>query len=128
MNDRNVAICVVEDDPDVCDSLEAVIVAMGHSCHRFSSAEALMDKWNLQPCDVLILDVDLPCLSGIELLSRIRRMGSNIPAIFFTGCVDERLRTSARSLGNAPIVKKGADTLGITRILTQVLTDNEERN
>ncbi|MEQ9408950.1 MAG: response regulator [Fuerstiella sp.] len=112
-----VTICVVEDDLNVCESLHAMVSALGHECHTFDSAEALLVHWNLPGCSLLIIDVDLPEMTGIELLLTLRQQGYQTPAVFYTGRSDSRVRAAVAKLQNATLVEKGQDPRWIADVL-----------
>lgn len=122
MTTPTATVYIVEDDLDVCDSLEAIVTALGYTCCTFDTAEALLIHWDEATCDCLVIDVDLPDLSGIELLSRLHQAGSKPQAVFYTGRSDSRLRNAAASLENTPILKKGKDTREFTEYLRRSLS------
>lgn len=112
---------VVEDDRDVCKSLEAIVHALGHVCQTLGSAEALLLRWNRDNrignhCDVVILDIDLLKIDRIELLSKLFEDGSGDVSILQKGSETSRiadllreffgrsrhlLRMTARPCGNS---------------------------
>ncbi len=114
-------VVVVEDDLDVCDSLEAIVTALGHLCHTFDSAEAFLMYWDGRDCDVLIVDVDLPEMDGVELLTKLRASGCTTVTIIHTGRNDSRLQSAALKLGGPLIVHKGSDTNRIADLLKSLI-------
>ena len=114
-------VFIVEDDLDVSDSVKAVATALGHTCHTFDCAEAVLAHWGVRECDCIIIDVDLPEMDGIELLSTLRKAGSCVPAVFYTGRSDARLRRAAEELGPVPVVRKGNDTRNIVECLARIV-------
>jgi len=122
MSGTQAIVMVVEDDLDVCDSLEAIVQASGHVCHTFDSAEALLRLWDGSNCDILIVDVDLPEMDGIELLTQLRACGYSTPAIIHTGRSDSRVRKAAQELGAVPVVVKGTDNNRIGNLLRSIVS------
>ncbi|MCA9050122.1 MAG: response regulator [Planctomycetaceae bacterium] len=120
-------VCVVEDDLDVCDSLDAVVTALGHICHTFDSAEALLRYWECGQCDCLIVDFDLPEMNGLELLERLQQQTHNVTSILYTGRVDSRIRQAAQRLGGIPVVEKGPDNNAICSHLKALLNNTISR-
>lgn len=107
MSMNSLTVCIVEDDLDVCESLAALVTASGLICHTFDSAEALLRCEIGSRCQCLIIDVDLPEMNGIQLLSTLRQQGCTTPAIFYSGRREGRIRAAAELLGNVPFIAKG---------------------
>lgn len=86
-------ILVVEDDPVLRKSLVQGLCEVGHECTGMrDGAQALREALETPP-DLLILDVMLPSLSGIEVVRRLRAGGLRVPVIMLTalGAVEDRV-------------------------------------
>jgi DNA-binding response OmpR family regulator len=88
-------ICLVDDDPDVCDALTDALRSVGHGVQSFRNGEdALQAIENaLEPPRLVLLDVLLGVLSGREVLRRIREghRAPNVPVVVISGMdLDER--------------------------------------
>ncbi len=86
-------ILVVEDDPVLRRSLVQGLCEAGHeACGVRDGAQALRQAQDAPP-DLMILDVMLPTLSGIEVLRRLRASGLRMPVIMLTalGAVEDRV-------------------------------------
>jgi len=77
-------ITVVDDDISVRKSLDRLIRSAGMDVRVFATAEEFLDSANPRKPDCLILDVQLPGLSGIELLHHLGVHEYNVPVIFIT--------------------------------------------
>lgn len=87
----NLKIAVCDDEPDQIESLTLAVQgwahAAGHSCtvRSFKSAEAfLFACGENQACDILLLDIEMGEISGIDLAKRLRGAGSRAQIIFIT--------------------------------------------
>lgn len=78
-------IGIVDDDPGIRRALARLLGAAGLEVTTFESGETLLDSGGAAGTDVLILDVQLPGINGIELHDRLRLEGHAIPTIFITG-------------------------------------------
>ena len=129
MSDCTKTVCIVEDDADVRDSLNAVMMSMGFSCRLFDSAEMLLDQNDVSECGFLVIDVDLPGMKGTELLAKLREMGTETPAVFYTGRIDQRILDAAVMLGDVPVYQKGTDIKKLMERISNALTkDNEPQD
>jgi FixJ family two-component response regulator len=90
-------ISVVDDDVWVRESLDSLIRSIGHAVRMFASAEEFLNSSHHRTADCLILDVQLPGVSGIELQRRLMTRNCNVPVIFITAASDERARSEAAS-------------------------------
>ncbi len=73
---RKPRILVVDDEPGIRQSLCGVLEDDGYSCNAVDSGEACLEEVARQPYDVVLLDVWLPGLDGLETLARIQEIPS----------------------------------------------------
>jgi FixJ family two-component response regulator len=78
-------IVVVDDDTSMSQAIERLFDAVGLTCRSFASAEDLLDSGTCASAGVLILDIDLPGISGLELLRQLKASGNAPPVILITG-------------------------------------------
>lgn len=77
-------ITVVDDDVSVRKSLDRLIRSAGLEVRVFATAEEFLNSPQPRKADCLILDVQLPGMSGIELLRHLSLHNDNVPVIFIT--------------------------------------------
>ena len=101
-------VLVVDDDASVRVALGRLMRSAGLAVETFASAESLLETW---PSDAgcLILDVQMPGLSGLELQSELAALGSTIPIIFITAHDDPNARSRALDGGAADFLEKPFD-------------------
>ena len=81
-------IWVVDDDRSIRWVLERAISKQGHDCSVFESGEALLRKISTQTPDVIISDVRMDGMGGLELLARMQEEHPDIPVIIMTAHSD----------------------------------------
>jgi FixJ family two-component response regulator len=102
-------VLVVDDDISVRESLELLILSVGWKAELFSSAqEFLANSRCAGPC-CLILDVNLPDLSGLDLQERIAAERRDMPIIFLTGHGDIPKTVKAMKRGALEFLTKPFD-------------------
>ena len=94
-------IVVVEDDAGMSKAIERLLRAAGFQPKSFASAEELLQTKAAEEADCLVLDINLPGLSGVELGRRLIAEGRARSINFITGQDDEALRNEAQRLGCA---------------------------
>ncbi|HXM40724.1 MAG TPA: sigma-54 dependent transcriptional regulator, partial [Bryobacteraceae bacterium] len=71
---KPVRILIVDDEPDIRRSLGGVLEDEGYAAHAVESGEACLDELARKPCELVLLDVWLPGMDGMEALTRIQEM------------------------------------------------------
>ena len=112
-------VSIVDDDLSVRESLKMLFESAEFEAEVFASAEDFLSDGNLSDSTCLVLDVQLPGISGIDLQNRLRTDGHNITVIFITAHPDEHTRQLAMRGGALRFFPKpfsGPDLLTAVRI------------
>ena len=99
-------ICVVDDDPSVCKALKRLIKSVGFCAETYTSAQEFLDNGHKEEPDLLVLDVRMPMLSGLELQKQLVDSGSRIPIVFTTAHEDGGARAAAMERGAVAFLHK----------------------
>jgi FixJ family two-component response regulator len=78
-------IAVVDDDPSVREGLSSLIQSAGWRAETFASAQEFLARPRAEVASCLLLDLQLPGLSGLDLQKRMAEVGLEIPIVFLTG-------------------------------------------
>jgi DNA-binding response OmpR family regulator len=79
-------IAVLEDDPSQLDFICQLLTNEGHICHPFQSGKAIVQELHRESYDMLILDWQVPDLSGMEVLCWAREgLSKTLPILLMTG-------------------------------------------
>jgi FixJ family two-component response regulator len=92
-------IAIVDDDEAIREAFSDLLHVMGCSCQVFDRAEAFLAADGPNRFDCLITDIRMPGISGLELLERLKAMGSTIPMIVVTSFDDPLSRSRALASG-----------------------------
>jgi FixJ family two-component response regulator len=90
---------VVDDDESVRESLPDLLREFGFAARAFSSAREFLASNSVAKTKCLILDIEMPGMTGPELQSELKRRRLTIPVIFITGQKDESLRSRMLKTG-----------------------------
>ncbi len=102
-------ILLLEDDPILSDILLCHLDKHMHQTTHFSDGQLASDALNDQKFDLLILDINVPKLSGIDLLKEIRTYQNNTPAIVITAFQDTAHLKKSFENGCDDYIKKPFD-------------------
>ena len=102
-------VALVEDDPRLQQLISAEIVDEGHECLCFGSSEAFLDVVNHHRFHLVLLDLMLPGMDGLECLRQLigLRKNSDLPrVVIVTALNDAEKRREALSIGAEDYVLK----------------------
>jgi len=106
MSQANQLISVVDDDPSMSRMLCRAIKSAGLSVDAFGSAEEFLDSEASRASVCLILDMNLPGMSGLELQQRLNASRLEVPIIFMSAQADEATRLRALKAGAVGFLRK----------------------
>jgi FixJ family two-component response regulator len=105
-------ISIVDDDDTVRAATESLVRSLGFETRTFASADSFLQSSSPQETRCLILDVQMPNMSGIELQDRLSELGFKIPIIFITAYPDDAVRQRAMEAGAAAFLLKPFEVYG----------------
>jgi DNA-binding NtrC family response regulator len=91
-------VLVVDDDETIRDTLYELL-AEEHVCQTAETAEEAFARLEADPYDVVLTDISMPGLSGLELLGYIRQRFTNTPVIIISGISDQEYAQGLIKLG-----------------------------
>jgi two-component system CheB/CheR fusion protein len=112
-SDAKLPIHIVDDDAQVRDVLCAAVQEDGRTATASPSAEAFLAAYRPGEASCLVLDANLPGMSGVELLRQLRRAGDPMPCLMITGNSDIAMAVTAMKAGATDFIEKpiGYDNL-----------------
>ncbi len=102
-------VFVVDDEPVVCDALRRTLELAGYEVHSFNSATACLARMRSARCDLLITDVVLPGMDGIELLSEVKCRTPSVPVLVITGYGSVEMAVEVMAAGALSLLQKPLD-------------------
>jgi DNA-binding NtrC family response regulator len=106
MNEKNPFVFVVDDDASTRDSLKDLIGSAGLNVQTFASAQEFLACRLPDAAGCLVLDVQLPGLSGLDLQQELAKLDVQIPIIFITGHGDIPMSVRAMKAGAIEFLTK----------------------
>ena len=95
------SILVVDDNPDSCKMLAKLLTILGDKALCVSSGQLALDSLQLRIPSLVILDVMMPGMNGMEVLQRIRSepKTAHLPVVMFSAIDDPQYARYAKSMG-----------------------------
>ena len=104
---RNSKVTIVDDDPLVCENLTEMIRSWGLSAEGFTQPESAMAHIRDNKCDIVLLDVFISEVSGLDLIPQISSDSSDdLKIIIITGFADKDTAIRALKLGAFDLLEK----------------------
>ena len=118
-------VSIVEDDQFFRDSIRRLLRSQGYSVEAFPSAADFLASPRLKETAVLIADVNMPAMTGIELYRHFVDAGHSIPTILVTAYPNDIDRIRALEDGVVCYLRKPVDDEHLIRCLRAALGSGE---
>lgn len=112
MNDKTV-IHVIDDDAAMRDSLAFLLDVNGFAPLVFESADAFLGSVEVKQLACVVSDIRMPGMTGIELVRKLKELGTACPVILITGHGDVALAVEAMKAGAVDFIEKPFDDVAL---------------
>ncbi|MBI4382096.1 MAG: response regulator [candidate division NC10 bacterium] len=114
-------IIVVEDDTDLRETLWRALSREGYQVSQAGDGTEALSALRMRPYDLVIIDLVLPRMGGIQILEQLRSLGLAIPAIVITAYGDRFSYNRATDLGASEFLVKPVKLVELYRAVRRVL-------
>ena len=113
MNAAPPRVLIVDDEPAIVRFLRAGLGSQGYTVIETATGEAALEQVRRNAADLMVLDLGLPDVDGLEVIRRVRDSGATLPIVVLSSREDERAKVDALDLGADDYVTKpfGMDEL-----------------
>jgi len=127
---RNFAqFLIIDDDPGIAKFLVTYLRQRGHTCHALTDGFQTASWLAQNDCEVAIVDLKMPKVDGISLVSFMREMNPKLPIVVFTGVgYDEEQMNAALRAGANGYVSKNLPIEQLYCVLARVLDTYQLRS
>ena len=118
-------VLVIDDDPDVRSMMCAVLEDAGHDVTAFANGGGAIQHVRQEPADLLITDIFMPDVEGLETIREIRRLRPDLPIIAISGVDFEGADYLgvARKFGAGATLRKPFWPADLLEVVSHVLSD-----
>lgn len=121
-------IYLVDDNHDMCFYLSDMLQMLGYTVHSFDNATAFLENsMDISPA-VVLLDMRMPGISGLELQAQLEGLGRKTPIIFISGESDRDEIIEAFRLGAADFLLKPFNREKLCQVVDKALEMDRQRN
>lgn len=115
------SILVVDDDRAVAAVLADLLIEEGYRCHFVGSGREALTRIAAEPPDLILTDLSMPEMTGIELIRQLRDRGDRMPVVLMSGVI------TGVNLPGVHFVSKPFDFQALLQIIEQSL-DGQPRD
>jgi FixJ family two-component response regulator len=118
---KRIHVAVVDDEAHVRRGLERVMRGAGFDAVTWSSGDAFLRALAQHPPDCVVLDLQMPGLGGLEVLSLLQKCDSPIPTIVITGHDADDAAGRALAAGASAFLRKPVDSIHLVDEVTRAI-------
>jgi YesN/AraC family two-component response regulator len=126
MPDRAINILVVDDSASLVDSLIKILQVSGYNAEAAYNGHEALHKLSDKKFDVVICDIEMPGMNGLELLKHVRHDFDDIAFILITGYQEQDYYLKAIQLGASDFIRKPIDGRQMLRAIQVQLNKKKE--
>ena len=127
---RDITIFVVDDDESVRFAVKRLMKSVGLKVETFGSAREFISTGGIRRTGILVLDVRMPEMTGLEMQTQLAASGAKIPVIFISAHEDSRAVERALEAGAEAFLYKPFDDqdllAAIYRAVDQIANDGAD--
>ena len=122
MND--IRVLIVDDEEELAAVIAERLEFRGIKAHTALNGETALEMIKSDPPNIVLLDLMLPGMSGLEILKKINSLELNIPVILLTGYGSKEMTLEGMNLGAIDYIMKPCDLDGLITKIQEAL-ENE---
>ena len=114
-------ILIVDDEVHVCNSIAEALKAVGHVVETALSGEEALKKLEVHKYDLIITDLMMPGISGMELLQALKKSDPKVRVIMITGYPSTKSTVAAIKSGAVDYLPKPFAPSELRRIVAKII-------
>ena len=99
-------ICIVDDQPHICSTISSILTDEGYDVVTYQDAESFWQSLDSQEPSLVLLDIWLPGVDGLELLKRLHNRLPALPVIMMSGHAGIETAVTALKIGASDFLEK----------------------
>ncbi|MCE9553048.1 MAG: response regulator [Planctomycetes bacterium] len=124
----NPSILITDDDQQFRETVRGVLAPRGYRTLLAGSGSEALDIVQREDVHVVLLDMHMPWLTGLETLRLVKQLKSRLPCILLSGRMDEELRREAEAAQAFWVLSKPVTRLQLTSIVELALARSFGQN
>jgi len=110
-------VAIIDDDGDVREVLDALLEVAGHTVRTYGSGSEFLNDPDLGDIACVVVDQQMPGMTGLDLLRALDAAGHSIPSLLITGLPEPAVANEARALGAIDFLSKPLDVERLLKLV-----------
>ena len=111
--DTRAKVLVVDDEPTICSMMNVYLTQIGYQVKTVNSGEEAVTLFNDDPPDMVLLDISMPGMRGIDVLQHIKTQRANCGVIMLSAYGDDQTIQEAMDLGAYCYIQKPMELMDL---------------
>jgi len=126
--DLSKRVFLVDDEPDTRLVVSQILRDLSLTVTCFSSARDCLKQLRVETCDLLITDLKMPDMDGMDLLRKVKRMLPLLPVLVVTGYADVSTAVKSLQIGASEFIEKPLEMQSFRSTVTSLLEQEGRPN
>jgi putative two-component system response regulator len=122
---RATRVLIVDDEAAICDALGRFLAKRGFQVETAGSAAAALDQLGRQPCTIMLCDIRMPGMTGLELIPHALQLDPDLAIMMLTAVGDAGTATDALSHGAMDYLTKPIDLMALEHAIEKARRKRE---
>ena len=119
-------ILVVDDEPTICNMMTVFLTQIGYQVRTVNSGEEAIATFNADPPDMVLLDISMPGMRGIDVLQQMKSQKANCGIIMLSAYGDDQTIQEAMDMGAYCYIQKPMELMDLKTCLEKLLRSIRE--
>ena len=120
-------ILVVEDDEDMRENLRRILVGAGYEVQMARNGAEAITVLDTHPCHLVLTDLVMPGMGGLELVRQIRQHDQIVPVVFLSAFGDRATMAKATQMGVVDFLTKPFRAASLLGLVERILSSHSSR-
>lgn len=125
MSSSRPPILVIDDNAALAENIAEILEEIGVEVHLAETAEAALARFDERTWSLVVTDVRMPGIDGVELLALIKERSPSTPVLVMTGYADPRTLSRAHDSGALAVVHKPLDLDALIELVRRIADANK---
>jgi CheY-like chemotaxis protein len=115
------SLLITDDDRDFRETLSSVFESRGFRTLQAGDGEEALDVVSREPVHLLLLDMHMPRLTGLDTIRELRKLQLELPCVLISAAMDRQIEAEARAANAFSVLSKPVRLPDITGIVAQIM-------
>jgi two-component system nitrogen regulation response regulator GlnG len=125
MNNHIPTILIVDDEKPICAALASLVKAEGFKALTAGDGATALEKVRSESPDVMLTDIKMPGMDGMELMRRTREVDPDLPVVMITAYAEVHGAVESIKAGAHDYLSKPFDNQDVLRVIHRALSERK---